>query len=61
MADVSPRATPDQSSSTRVADRRIVSEPNRVIQVERVCVSQEQRSSVATAIRTGRRDAGKSE
>jgi hypothetical protein len=39
--------------SPRVTDRRTVSQPDRVIQVERVSVSKEQQSSVTTAIRVG--------
>jgi len=38
-----------------VASRNVVSEPTRVIQVERVKVSDEHRTSVASAIRTGRK------
>jgi hypothetical protein len=41
----------------QVTDRDVVSEPNRVIQVERVRVSREQQSSVTSAIRTGRQTA----
>jgi len=49
------------SQSTRVAGRRVESEPFRVIQVERISISEEQRSSVASAIREGRQAAGRSE
>jgi len=44
----------DASQSTRISERRVVSEPLRVILVERVRVSEEQRSSVTSAIRSGR-------
>jgi hypothetical protein len=44
----------EKQSSTHVTGRKVVSEPLRVIQVERVRVSDEQRSSVASAIRSGR-------
>ena len=40
--------------SPRVTGRTVVSEPSRTIQVERVRVSDEQKSSVASAIRAGR-------
>jgi len=48
-------------SSTRVADRNIITEPTRTIQVERVSISEEQKSSVTSALRAGRKAAGKSE
>ena len=51
-----PRAAGQAASS--VASRQVVSEPTRVIQVERVKVSDEHRSSVASAIRTGRKSSG---
>jgi hypothetical protein len=44
----------------RVTNRDIVSQPQRVIQVERVRVSDEQQSSVANAIRLGRASKGSS-
>ena len=53
--------TPETGTSRRVADRSVVSQPNRVIQVERVSVSREQQSSVAAAIRTGRESVRTSE
>jgi len=40
-------------SSTRVADRNIITEPTRTIQVERVSISEEQKSSVTSALRAG--------
>ena len=43
------------SASSSVTSRNVVSAPARVIQVERVKVSDEHRSSVASAIRTGRK------
>jgi hypothetical protein len=43
-----------ESSSTRVEGRNIVSAPARAIQVERLRVSDSQRSSVASAFRAGR-------
>jgi hypothetical protein len=46
--------SPENGTSARVADRTVVSEPNRVIQVERVTVSRDQQSAVTAAIRTGR-------
>jgi hypothetical protein len=46
--------------ATRVTNRDIVSKPQRVIEVERVRVSEEQRSSVANAIRSGRASKGAS-
>jgi hypothetical protein len=45
--------TPPRSASS-VTSRDVVSAPSRVIQVERVRVSDAQRSSVTVAIRTGR-------
>jgi len=56
-----PTITRDTGASPRVADRTVVSEPNRVIQVERVTVSREQQSSVAAAIRTGRQSTSTSD
>ena len=53
--------TPETGASSRVADRTVVSQPNRVIQVERVTVSREQQSSVAAAIRTGRQSTNTAE
>ena len=53
--------TPETGASSRVADRTIVSLPNRVIQIERITVSQEQQSSVAAAIRIGRQSTNASE
>jgi hypothetical protein len=44
-----------------VAERRIISEPGRTIQVERVRISEAQRSSMASAIRTGRASTSASE
>jgi hypothetical protein len=44
-----------------VADRTVVSQPNRVIQVERVTVSVEHQSTVAAAIRIGRSSSSSSE
>jgi hypothetical protein len=41
-------------SSSRVASRDTLSAPNKVIQVERVHVSEYQKSSVTSAIRTGK-------
>jgi hypothetical protein len=47
--------TPRETGApTRVANRTVVSQPDRVIQIERVTVSREQQSSVAAAIRAGR-------
>jgi hypothetical protein len=43
--------------SPRVEGRHIVSAPARAIEVERVRVSDTQRSSVASAFRTGRAEA----
>ena len=51
----------ETSRSTRITERRVESEPLRVIQVERITISEEQRSSVASAIREGRQAAGRSE
>ncbi len=42
------------TASTRVEERNIVSAPARAIEVERVRVSDSQRSSVASAFRAGR-------
>jgi hypothetical protein len=47
-------ADPSGESKTRVTGRTVVSEPSRVIRVEQVRVSDEQKSSVASAIRAGR-------
>jgi hypothetical protein len=44
-------------SSTRVEERNIISAPAKTIQVERVRVSDLQRSSVASAFRAGRASA----
>jgi hypothetical protein len=53
---------PEQiSQPARVARRDVVSAPSRTIQVERVRVSEAQKSAVASAIREGRLAAGKSE
>ncbi len=52
-------AEPSQASSTRVAGREVVSPPAKTIQVERIRISERQRSSVAAAIRAGRAAAGK--
>lgn len=41
-------------SPSRVESRDIVSAPNKVIQIERVRVSEQQKSSVTSAIRTGK-------
>jgi len=43
-------------SASRVESRDIVSAPNKVIQVEEVRVSEYQKSSVTSAIRTGKAD-----
>ena len=43
-------------SSSRVESRDTVSAPNKVIQVEEVRVSAYQKSSVTSAIRTGKAD-----
>jgi hypothetical protein len=61
LSGKSQAAATHSESFTRVADRHVVSEPDRVIQVERVRVSQEQQTSVNSAIRAGRQAAGKSE
>jgi hypothetical protein len=55
----SPHAATDASSSPAVSDRSIVSAPLRVIVVERVSVSDRQRSLVTSALRSGRELAGK--
>jgi hypothetical protein len=47
-------ATVEPSGSPRVEGRDIVSAPGRTIQVERVRVSDLQRSSIASAFRAGR-------
>jgi hypothetical protein len=44
-------AEPGQASATRVAGREVVSPPAKTIQVERIRISERQRSSVAAAIR----------
>ena len=57
-------ATPDPGSSrpgdagTRIVRRDIVSSPARVIQIERLRISDEQRSSVGSALRAGRGSGG---
>jgi hypothetical protein len=57
-----PNATVATSpSSTRVTSRHVVSAPTHTIQVERVSISEAQKSSVTSAIREGRKAAGKSE
>ena len=58
MADKSSKLA--EKSSTLVTGRNTVTDPRRVIQVERVRISDEQRSSVASAIRTGRETKGSS-
>ena len=49
-----PASTSQDDATPRVTERTIVSEPNRVIQVERVTVSVQQSTAVSAAIRTGR-------
>jgi len=44
------------ASSSRVESRDTVSAPNKVIQIEKVRVSEYQKSSVTSAIRTGKAD-----
>ena len=44
------------TSSSRVESRDTVTAPNKVIQVEEVRVSEYQKSSVTSAIRTGKAD-----
>jgi hypothetical protein len=57
-----PTGTAESSrSSTRVADRNVITESTRTIQVERVRISEEQRSSVSSALRAGREAARESE
>ncbi len=46
---------------TRVVGRRVVSAPGRTIQIERVQISEQQRSSVSFALRTGRANVSASE
>jgi len=48
-------------SSTRVTRRDVVSAPADTIQVERISISEAQKSAMTSAIREGRRTAGKSE
>jgi hypothetical protein len=51
--------TVEPSASSRVEGRDIVSAPGRTIQVERVRVSDLQRSSIASAFRAGRATAAR--
>jgi actin-like ATPase involved in cell morphogenesis len=59
MANANAQAERHQNQSSRVTERVIESAPTAVIQVERVRVSDAHRSSIAEAIREGRRSAGK--
>ena len=63
MSDRDPASRPSAQEKTgpRVAERRIISEPGRTIQVERVRISEAQRSSMASALRTGRASSAASE
>jgi hypothetical protein len=49
-----PSGSETAAASTRVEERNIISAPAKTIQVERVRVSDLQRSSVASAFRAGR-------
>jgi hypothetical protein len=53
--------TAGAQSSARVARREIVSAPGDTIQVERITISKAQESLMTSALREGRKAAGKSE
>jgi hypothetical protein len=50
-------SAPDASAPSYIVERTIVSAPGRVIQVERLEISEEQRAAVAAALERGRQSA----
>ena len=59
--DSASRPSAQETTRPRVAERRIISQPGRTIQVERVRISEAQHSSMASALRTGRASGGASD